>query len=173
MRKFITHKATAAILAAFTLALVLFSVQIYARPISYGMSYEIVTEYEGEVFEGKLKYYPDGTVVNINTNYEEEMTFYYYYKDGYVFSLVAENEEEYEKEVAAIDENFEMAVRSPFYAAKINVFRQVNEGVDGYTTVYTCHSAITLAVIFGALEVVFLGLSILSFVLRRKGRKTQ
>ena len=42
-----------------------------ARPISYGMDYRAVVEYEGGVFEGTMKFKSDGTMVNENTNFEE------------------------------------------------------------------------------------------------------
>ncbi len=148
-----------------------FYVYMLARPISYGMNYHNEVVYEGVSFEGNLKFYPDGTMVNKNTNFEEEMKSYYYYKNGYVFNLVAETEDEYNAEVANINENFEEAVASPFYAAKINAFRQVaTEGLDSYVTTYTCTGAVIFAAVGGVVELVLIGLTCASFVLLNKTR---
>jgi hypothetical protein len=142
-----------------------------ARPISYGMSYHNETVYEGFAFEGTLKYYPNGKLLNKNTNFEEAFEAYYYYKDGYVFSLLAENDAEYEAEVAYIDENFREAVASPFYAAKINAFRQVAPGLDDYVTTYTCTGAIIFAVAGGVVALALMILTASSFVLCRKAKE--
>ena len=48
-----------------------FYAYMLARPISYGMDYHSKTVYEGEEFEGTLKFYPGGKVLIDNTNFEE------------------------------------------------------------------------------------------------------
>ena len=90
-----------------------------ARPISYGMDYRAVVEYEGGVFEGTMKFKSDGTMVNKNTNFEEEMKPFYYYKDGYVFYTTAGTDEDYEKEVAEINENFDEAIKIVSLTSKL------------------------------------------------------
>ena len=144
-----------------------------ARPISYGMGYENTTEYEGVVFTGTMTFYPDGGLVNKNSNFDEEMNSFYYYKDGYAFFTVAETEEAYREEIAYIDENFDIAISTGFYSGTINSFCVILEGVDGYTTVYTCHGAIAFAAALGALEAALIGLTVASLVLRKKETENQ
>ena len=103
-----------------------------------------------------------------NTNFNEEIKFFYYYKDGYVFFALAETQEEYEKEVAAINADFEGAVDTPFYASKINAFRLSSEGLDDYITVYLCQSAIMMAVAMGVIELVLIGIAIASAIRSKK-----
>ena len=156
---------TAVILLLVTILALGFYTYMLARPISYGMSYHNETVYEGVAFEGTLKFYPDGMMHNKNTNFDEEHQDRYYYKDGYVFNLMAKTDAEYEAEVAYINENFQEAVTSPFYAAKINAFRQISEGPDGYTTTYTCTGAIIFAVAGGVVSLALIVLTVSSFVL--------
>lgn len=168
MKNILSYKKTAIILLLVTVLFLGFYAYMLARPISYGMSYHNEIVYEGVAFEGTIKYYPDGTILNKNTNFDEEMKGYYYYKDGYVFTLMAETDEAYEAEVAYINENFEEAVASPFYAAKINAFRQVDEGLDSYVTTYTCAGAIIFAIVGGVIALALLALTVSSFVLSKK-----
>lgn len=170
MKNILSYKKTAIILLLVTVLFLGFYAYMLARPISYGMSYHNEIVYEGLAFEGTIKYYPDGTILNKNTNFDEEMKGYYYYKDGYVFTLMAETDEAYEAEVAYINENFEEAVASPFYAAKINAFRQVDEGLDSYVTTYTCAGAIIFAIVGGVIALALLALTVSSFVLSKKAK---
>ena len=168
MKKILSNKITTIILLIVTILSLAFYAYMLARPISYGMNYHNKTVYEGMEFEGNLKFYTDGTIVINNTNFDEEIKNYYYYKDGYVFTLLAQTEEEYEQEVKYIDENFEEAVASPFYAAKINAFRQVAEGLDSDVTTYTCTGAIIFAIAGGIVELVLIVLTVLSFIFCKK-----
>ena len=170
MKKILSFSKTATILLLVTVICLGVYVYMLARPISYGMSYHNETLYMGVAFEGTLKFYPDGKVLNKNTNFEEEMEYYYYYKDGYVFSLLAQTDEEYEAEVAYIDENFETAVATPFYAAKINAFRQVADGMDEYVTTYTCTGAIVFAIVGGVVEAALIALTLASLKLSKKAK---
>ena len=172
MKKFLSCTKTATLLLIVTLLVLGFYVYFLARPISYGMNYHSEYVYEGVTFEGNMIFSTGNTVTVNNSNYDEDMEFFYYYKDGYVFTLIAETEEEYEEEVDYIEENFEEAVNSPFYATKTNAFKQVVEGPDGYTTFYTCQFAIVLAVVLGVVELMLIGLTVLSWILWKKsGRK--
>ena len=168
MKKFLSCTKTAIALLIVAVLALGFYTYMLARPISYGMGYHNKTAYDGGVFEGTIKFYPDGTMVNRNTNFEEAQEDRYYYKNGYVFSLMAQTDEEYDKEVAAIDADFDAAVKTPFYASKINAFKEVPVSVDGYTTVYTCTPAIIFASVFGAFELILIGLTTVSFVLSKK-----
>ena len=84
---------------------------------------------------------------------------------------MAATEEEYQEEVANINADFEGAVNSPFYASKINAFRMVFVGPDGYTLTYKCNSAIVFAIIGGVVLVTLLGFSITALAFFIKAQK--
>jgi hypothetical protein len=169
MRKLLSDKKASAVLLILTLLFLAFYVYMLARPISYGMGYHGKTDYAGEFFEGTLKFRSDGTMRNRNTNFDSEMEYRYYYKDGYVFALMGETEDACKAEIAYIDEHFEEASTMPFYAARVNAFQYVIEGADGYAMTYTCMSAIVFAVAAGAFVVLLMALFAASVVHRRKG----
>ena len=164
----LSRTKTAVILLLVTILSLGVYAYMLARPISYGMPYHNEIVYEGVAFEGTLRFYPDGTMRNKNTNFDEEQNNYYYYKDGYVFALMAETDAEYEAEVAYINENFQEAVAAPFYAAKINAFRQVAVGLDDYVTTYICMGAIIFTLAGGVVALALIVLTVSSFVLRKK-----
>ena len=170
MKKILSCTKTAVILLLVTILALGFYTYMLARPISYAMPYHNKIVYEGVAFEGTLKFYPDGTMHNKNTNFEEEQKNYYYYKDGYIFALMAESDAEYEAEVTYINENFQEAVAAPFYAAKINAFRQVAVGLDDYVTTYTCTGAIVFAIAGGVIALALIVLTISSFALCKKAK---
>ena len=84
---------------------------------------------------------------------------------------MAETEEAYQKEVESINADFEGAVNLPFYASKINAFKLVSTGPDGYTMTYTCTPAIVFAVVGGVVELALLGASAVSLMLYIKTKK--
>ena len=170
MKNILSKTKTAVILLIVTILLVGSYIWIVANPVTYGMKYRNETVYEGEVFKGSLKYSPDGKVVSENTNFDEPLEMYYYYKDGYVFHLMAINDEEYEAEVAYINENFDEAVASPFYAVKTNAFKQVAAGMDEDATTYTCTGAIVFAVAGGVVVLALIALTAYSFALSKKAK---
>lgn len=153
-------------------AVLVLAINIYliARPISYEWGYYAEDEYQGVQFGGAMKFNPDGTMVLRNSNYGREMKSYYYYKDGYIFFTVAETDEAYEEEVAYINENFEEALNTPFYADKINAFRLTADGPDGYTIVYTCTQAIIFVSIGGVIELVLIGLACAKLIASKKAK---
>ena len=167
MKKILACTKTIIILLAATIISSVFYGYMLARPVSFGMGYHNVTVYEGGTFEGTMKFYSDGTMVNRNTNFDEEIKSRYYYKDGYLFFTMAETYDEYEIEVASINENFDEAISMPFYADKINAFRLVAEEVDGYATVYTCTPAIIFAVAYGVIELMLISMISISLNLRK------
>ena len=173
MKKILSNLKTFVIFLAVTVLFIGFYAYMIARPISYGMSYHSESVYEGVTFEGTLKFYPDGRMVNKNTNFEEEFESYYYYKDGYIFNLMATTDEEYEAEVAYINDNFDEAVDAPFYSSRINAFKQTFVGPDGFTTVYTCTGAIVFAVAGGVATLALIALSAFSFVLYKKSKNKE
>ncbi len=168
MKKILSCKKTAIILLIITIISIGCYAYMLAIPISYGMSYHNETVYEGGSFEGTMRFYYGGTMVNSNTNFDEEIKSRYYYKDGYVFFTLAETDKEYEEEIASINENFDEAIKMPFYADEINSFKLVASEGDGYTTVYTCMSAIVFAILGGVIESIFIGLAAVSFILCKK-----
>ena len=173
MKNILSKTKTAIILLVATVLLVGSYVYMLARPISYGMEYRTESVYEGHVFEGVLKYSSDGKITIKNTTFDEPMTFYYYYKDGYVFTLVTTTDEEYEAMVASINENFDEAVATPFYASRINAFKQVAEGLDEYVTTYTCERAMIFAVVGGIDRLLLIALTVYSFVLSKKAKNKE
>lgn len=170
MKNILSKTKTAIILLIVTVLLVSSYVYLFACPIAYGMEYRNETVYEGQVFKGSMKYSPDGKVLCENTNFDEPFEVYYYYKDGYVFHLMATNDEEYEAEVAQINESFDEAVASPFYAFKINAFKLVAEGLDEDVTTYTCTGAIIFAIVGGIDRLLLIALTVTSFVLSKKAK---
>ena len=173
MKNILSKTKTAIILLIVTVLLLGSYVYIIASPVTYGMKYRNETVYEGEVFKGSLKYSPDGKVISENTNFDEPFEMYYYYKDGYVFNLMATNDEEYEAEVAYINENFDEAVASPFYAVKTNDFKQIAVGMDENATTYTCIGAIIFAIVGGIDRLLLIALTVSSFVLSKKAKNKE
>ena len=170
MKKYLACIKTVIILFIVTILSLGFYAYMLARPISYGMAYHNSTVYEGETFEGRMKFYSDLIMLNKNTSFDKELKSYYYYKNGYIFFTMAETEEEYQEEVKNINADFEGAVNAPFYASKINAFELVSVGPDGYTVVYTCTPAIVFAVVGGVVELALLGAAILSLILYKKSK---
>ena len=170
MKNILSCKKTSIILLIITIISIGLYTYMIARPISYGMAYHNETEYEGGVFEGTMKFYADGTMVNSNTNFNQEMESRYYYKDGYVFFTLAQTDEEYKKEIASINENFDEAIKTPFYADEINSFQLIATEGDGFTTVYTCKPAIVFAVVGGVVELALIALTFAAVLLCKKKR---
>ncbi len=171
MRKFISNKITAIVLAALTVLFLGFYVYMIARPVSYGMAYTNSSVYEGETFEGRLEFSSDSTMLTKNSSFKDGFKAYYYYKNGYIFFTMAETEEEYQNEVDSIDANFEELINQPFYASEINAFRLVSVGPDGYTLTYKCNSAIVFAIVGGVVFVTLLGFSVTALALFIKAKK--
>jgi hypothetical protein len=173
MKNILSKTKTAIILLIVTVLLTGSYVYLLTCPIAYGMEYRNETVYEGQVFEGSLKYTADGKVISKNTNFDEPIEFYYYYKDGYVFNLVAKNDAEYEAEVAYINENFDEALAAPFYAVKTNAFKQVPVGMEEDATTYTCMGAIVFAIVGGIDRLLLIALTVSSFVLSKKAKNKE
>ena len=170
MKNILSKTTTSIILLIVTVLLTVSYVYLMTCPIAYGMKYRNEVVYDGQAFEGSLKYTPDGKVLIENTNFDEPFEMYYYYKDGYVFNLLATNDEEYEAEVAYINENFDEAVATPFYTFKTNAFKQIAVGTDEDVTTYTCAGAIIFAVIGGIDRLLLIALTAYSFVLSKKAK---
>ena len=139
-------------------------------PIAYGSVYYHASNYEGDDFSGSMIFYPDNTMVVRNTNLDEDMKLLYYYRDGYIFFTAAETEAEYYHEVKAINEDFEAAINTPFYASKITAFKLTSEGLDDdYSTVYVCQNSSMMAAAWVVIEVALV-ISIAVSVIRHKKR---
>ncbi len=170
MKNILSKTKTAIILLIVTVLLIGSYVYIVASPITYGMKYRNEMVYGDHVFEGSLKYTADGRVVIENTNFDEPLEMYYYYKDGYVFHLLATNDEEYQAEVANINENLDEAIASPFYAFRINAFKQISEGMDEDVTAYICSGAVIFSIVGGIARLLLIALTVCSFVLSKKAK---
>ena len=171
MKKILSQRPIAVILLAVTLLSLAFYVYMIARPISYGMEYTNEEVYEGEVFKGTMVFKADSTMINRNSNFDMEMTSYYYCKNRYLFFTIATNEEDYAAEVEEINEKFDVLIQIPFYAYKVNAFGlSVDEG-DGYVSLYTCTPAIVFAAVGGAVELILIALTCTAFALSAKGKK--
>lgn len=168
MKKLLSCAKTATVLLIASFLFLGFNVYMFVRPISYGMDYECKTTYAGVKFEGKLKFNEDGKMITVNSSFKNGTESRYFCKDGYVFFLTATTDEAYESEVKEINKNFKEAIKTPFYASKINAFKLVSEGPDGYKLTYTCTSAIVLAVINSVCELALIVLTVIAF---RFGKK--
>ena len=170
MNKTRACRTTALILAVVSIVLLVVGIYGMTRPMSYGSNYYHAAFYEGEDFNGTMTFYSDNTMVIRNTNFDEEIKSYYYYKDGYIFFIFAQTEAEYQEEVAAINADFEGAVNTPFYASKINAFRLSSEGLDDYKSVYICQPSIMMLVAWCAMELALIGFAIASVIRGKKER---
>ena len=173
MKNMLSTTKIAIILLIVTVLLTGSYIYLLTCPIAYGMKYRNETVYEGQVFEGSLKYTADRKVISENTNFDEPVEMYYYYKDGYVFHLMATTDEGYEAEVAYINENFDASAATSFYASKINAFKQVAVGLDEDVTTYTCRSAIAFAIVGGVAALALTALTASSFALSKKAKRAQ
>ena len=165
-----TRSCRIRVLILTAVAIVVLVVGIYGmtRPMSYGSDYYHAVFYDGEDFSGTMTFYADNTMVIRNTNFEEDIKLVYYYKDGYIFFLTGETQEELDAEVAAINADFEGAVNMPFYASKIDPFRLSSEGPDGYKSVYFCQNSIVMAALLAAVELVLIGFAVVPVIRRKK-----
>lgn len=175
MKKILSNTKTAIILLVSTVLFLGFYAYMIARPISYGMIYHSETVYKGITFEGTLKFYRNGKMVVKNINHGEtskETTFenYYYYKDGYVFNLITQTDEDKDAQISYINENFDEAVALPFSATKINAFKNVSEGPDGLVMTHTCKGAIIFAIVGGIVSASMIALTASSFLLSKKSK---
>ena len=168
MNKTRSYRITALMLAAIAIILLVVGIYGMTRPLSYGLSYYHASFFEGEDFNGTITFDSDNTLVVSNTNFDEELKFFYYYRNGYIFFPLGETQEEFEKEVVAINEDFEGAINAPFYASKITPFRLSSEGLDGYKTVYFCKNAMMMAAVWGAVELTLIGFAFSAVVRSKK-----
>ena len=170
MKNILSSAKTAIILLVVAILSLGFYAYMLLRPISYGMEYYNETEYEGGTYKGSMKFKSNNVLILNNTNFTEPMEYLYYYKDGYVFITFAQTEEEYEEEVAYINDNFEESINRPFYADKINAFKMVAEESDGYSSDYVCDGAIAFAIAYGIVELILVALTALTFILWKKSK---
>ena len=173
MKKFLSSKKVAGILLAVTIISLSLYTYVITSPISYGMGYHVKTESMGMPFEGTMTFKKDGTVINRNTNFIDERTSRYYYRDGYIFFTLATDDEGYEKEVAEINADFEKAVNTPFYACETNAFKLYFAGEDDYSMVYTCTATVIYTWTFGVIELALTVFTCMAFILSKKNSKNE
>ena len=171
MKKLLCSAKTLIVLLVVTVLSLGFYVYMLIRPVSYGMGYTNVTEYEGDVFKGTMKFKANGKMLNSNTNFDQVLKSRYFYFNGYVFYLASDTDEKCAEEIELIKKDFNNAIVVPFYSDEVNAFRLVASEGDGYSTVYTCKGAIAFAVVFGVIEVALLGLTSMVLVLYKKNKK--
>lgn len=170
MKNILSFKITAIILAVLALVSLFFYANMLATPLTYGFAYYHASMYEGDDFGGTMTFYQDNTLLVDNSNFDEPLKLFYYYKDGYVFILMATTEEEFDAEVAMINENFEEAISTPFYADKANAFLLTAEGMEEYTSFYYCRYSINLAIAWGIGQLALIGLAWASIVGCKKAK---
>ena len=168
MKSLFAYKKTAVFLLVITILTSAVYGYLLTSPIAYGMPYRNETVYDGYSFEGVMYFEANGVLKNCNSTFEEVIESRYYYKGGYVFFLLATTDEEYAQEVAQINANFRGSVDTPFYAAKINAFKVVATGPDGYEMIYTCTPAFYQAAAAGAVILCLAGITVISFMLAKK-----
>ena len=171
MKKVLSQKKTAIVLLIAAIIAFVFYEYVVMRPISFGMEYHASTEYEGYAFEGSIKFYSDGTSITKNSNFDQAVVSYYYQKNGYHFLTMASTEDQFAEEIEWIDQNFEEAVKMPFYAYKINAFKMTAADGSGYQIEYTCTTAIVIAIVGGVIEVALIWLSGTAWVSYRKAKR--
>ena len=172
MKKLFFSKKTAYTLLVITLAVLGIYAYMLVRPISYGMEYCIKENISGYEYESTTVFHSGNKMTLINLNFEEPQELYYYYKDGWYFSCMAQTEDEYKVEVEQIDANFEEAVATPFYASKINAFSYSYEDfLNGGEIVHTCNSAIVFAIVGGVAVIGFIALTVITFAVGVKKNK--
>lgn len=170
MKKFLTSKKTLTILLVITILMTAFYTYMLARPISYGMEYYVNEKVAGYDFESSIVFGRDNKLVLKNSNFDEPLENYYYYKNGYVFYATIETEEEYKAAVEEINKDWEAAINKPFFATKINAFTLTNS-IEDVTVVQHCQGAKTFAIAFGVLEVCLIALTVTAFVLQKKPKE--
>lgn len=146
-------------------------IYLAVRPISYNMEYYGEIDDEYGFFAGRRYYTREGYEIIKNTNYDLPGVGFYYYKDGYVFSLRSETEEQVALETEKINNRWEDALKVDFYACEINAFRLISIRPDGAVTVYLCKDAIILTAVSTAASLAAAGLSCAYLVRYRKAKK--
>ena len=167
MKKIASNKLTALILPVITILSLALYVRMLTRPISYGMEYYSNAPVAGFEFESSTIFHRGNKVTVENSNFDRPQEYYYYYKDGYVFLCFAMTDEEYRVEVDEINANWEEALSTPFYAAKINAFSCTDSSPEVVST-QVCRGAKIFAAAFGLVEVCLAGLTAAAFIYRKK-----
>ena len=174
--KIILSKAkTAIILVLITVILSGFYAYMLGRPVSYGWKYYNETVFEGVHFEGYFTFDRNGIVHMQNSNFDETFERYYFLKNGYLFILSAQTEDERIEEISYIEENFEESTAMPYYGMKTNAFLHGYgaevEGREEIDIVYACKGIVIFAVFVGVLLVALIVFSCLSVVLSIKAKR--
>ena len=171
MKIVLSKTKTAIILLLITVIFLGFYTFMLTRPISYGLKYHNETIYQGYHFEGSFVFHRDGTTTIDNSNYDEPFESYYYYKDGYIITLMATNETEREEEVALIEANSEdlSTYDIPF---KVNAFTyDAKESTPDLPMIYACKSLFVFAVFGGIFAVAMIVFTCSSLVLSIKAKR--
>lgn len=140
------------------------------RPVSYNMEYYGESDDEYGFFAASRYYTRDDFLFTKNTNFDLPIVDYYYYKDGYAFSLRAETEEQYTEETQKINSRWEDALKVDFYSCEISAYKLISVRPDGAVMEYTCKDAIVLTVIAAVAALLSASIAAVYFVLYKKAK---
>lgn len=176
MKNFLTKKATmigSIVAAAFVLVLL---IAFCARPVAVGYSYTYKDEMYGVEVKSKL-HFNSFSKVTMEVEYSgeyssmnQEKTFYYVERDGYVFviedaeakDVKGEDFKDFKKEIKEMkDDEFEVYAKAA--GLKINAFK-AGEGDATYKNAGAVATVVVLAVI----DVALAGMAVASVLLSKK-----
>lgn len=167
MKKLFGKKVVPVLLLLITVVWSVYYGYMTLRPISYGMEYEFHDTFDGIEFDSVSVFHRDNTITFQNSNFDEVQESYYYYKDGYLFNCLAEDEQAFLEEVEQINANWEASLAKLFYSSQINAFTLTN-GADDYILVQECSAAKTFAIAGGIAELCLIALTVFAFICNRK-----
>lgn len=177
MKKILSNKITLFLILAITILFLVFYIYMLARPISYGMEYSIADDVNFKVdgeeqsayFESTTVFHNNNKVSIKNSNFDETIEYYYFYKDGYVVTCTAKNDAEYKAEVEEIQANWDNLIKDELYVSKINAFNlsSVSDDID---MVQKCNDMITFSILAGILEVILIALTVTCFIFNKKSK---
>ena len=177
MKKILSNKITLFSSLMLAVIVLMFSIFMFTRPISYEKSYSYAGEFAYQIdgeqflenFEISMVFHKDNKVTTTNSNFEGSFDQYYFYKDGYVILCDAETEEEYLREIEKFEMNWDIVVNDPLRTFEVNSFSltSIAEDID-YSQ--TCDSMVTFAIVTGIIESLFIGLSVTSFIFYKRSK---
>lgn len=149
------------------------AIYLAARPVSYNMDYYGERNDEYGFFAAHRVYTRGGYVIIKTTNYDLPSFDFYYYKDGYVFTLRSETKEHCALEIDQINSRWEEALQVDFYSNEINAYRMIDVRPDGAVAIYICKQAILFTAVAVIIALVAAGVSGAYFVRFRKAKKEE
>lgn len=148
-------------------------IYLAARPISYNMGYHGETNDEYGYFSAERYFTRDNLVIIKNTNYDLPLVGFYYYKDGYVFDLRADTEEQCVEEIELINNGWDDAINELFYSEYINAYKMIFNRPDGVIVTYICSDAIVLTAVSAVASLLAAALSCANFVRYQREKREE